>query len=85
MPPRVLILEAERDELVPKEHGDALEARCKELGLDATRQAISGALHMEVLVRSGGSKAVAEVIQQVARECIRTNPRPTSTSEVKKE
>jgi acetyl esterase/lipase len=67
-PPRVLILEAGRDELVPKEHGDALEARCNELRLDAKRQAISGALHTEVLVRSGGSKAVAEAIQQVARE-----------------
>jgi hypothetical protein len=41
--PKIVILEAERDELVPKSHGDALEKRCIDLGLDVKRHVIRGA------------------------------------------
>lgn len=67
-PPSVLILEAGKDELVPKEHGDALEQRCIELGLDVNRQVVSNALHTEVMVRPQGRMAVVEAIEGVGRE-----------------
>src|SRR6187402_244984 len=62
-PPKILILEAGKDELVPKEHGDALEQRCLEVRLDVDKKVISGALHTEVIVRSEGVLAVVETIE----------------------
>jgi acetyl esterase/lipase len=62
-PPKVLILKAGRDELVPAEHGDMLEQRCVELGLEVKKQVISGALHTEVLLRSEGRLAVLKAIR----------------------
>ncbi|PQE15938.1 alpha beta superfamily hydrolase protein [Rutstroemia sp. NJR-2017a BVV2] len=66
--PRVFILQAGKDELVPTSHGDMLQKRCAELGLDVKRKIVESALHNEVLVRGGGSAAIAEAIEQVARE-----------------
>ena len=63
--PRVVILEAERDELVPKSHGDALEKRCIDLGLDVKRHVIRGALHTEVMSRPEGRTIAAEAIRDV--------------------
>ncbi|KUJ08833.1 alpha/beta-hydrolase [Mollisia scopiformis] len=57
-PPSILILEAGRDELVPKEHATALERRCLEVGLGVKRRVISNALHTEVMARSEGRLAV---------------------------
>jgi acetyl esterase/lipase len=65
-PPRVLILEAGNDELVPREHGNALEMRCEELGLDVRKQVISNSLHTEIMVRPEGRIAVVEAIYCVA-------------------
>ncbi len=66
--PRVLILEAGKDELVPKEHTEFLERRCKELGLEAEKRTIGSALHVEVLMRPGGISAVIEAAEKVAME-----------------
>lgn len=66
--PSVLIVEAGRDELVPKEHGDALEKRCLDLGLDVRKVVISSAYHTEVMVRPGGRTVLVEDIESVARE-----------------
>lgn len=66
--PSVLIVEAGRDELVPKEHGNALEKRCLELDLDVQKQIIGGAYHTEVLVRPGGRTVFVEAIESVAGE-----------------
>lgn len=63
--PRILILEAERDELVPRQHGDVLEARCKELDLVVKRKIVGNALHTEVMSRSEGRMAVVEAIQSI--------------------
>jgi uncharacterized protein len=51
--PKVVILEAEKDELVPKSHGDELEKRCIDMGVDVKRHVIRGALHTEVMSLSG--------------------------------
>jgi uncharacterized protein len=48
--PEILILEAGKDELVPKEHGDALEQRCRELGLEVKKKVVGSALHTEVML-----------------------------------
>jgi uncharacterized protein len=63
--PKVVILEAEKDELVPKSHGDALEKRCIDLGLDVKRHVIRGALHTEVMSRTEGRSTAAEAIRAV--------------------
>ncbi|KAE8451107.1 hypothetical protein EG329_004779 [Mollisiaceae sp. DMI_Dod_QoI] len=62
-PPGVLILEASKDELVPKEHGDILEKRCFELGLNVRKKVIGGALHTEIMARPEGRLAVVEAIE----------------------
>jgi pimeloyl-ACP methyl ester carboxylesterase len=74
--PKVWILEAERDELVPKDHGDMLERRCLELGLDVHKKVIGSALHTEVMVRSGGVNAVVEVLEAVAKDKYHTGISP---------
>jgi uncharacterized protein len=66
--PSVLILEAGKDELVPNSHGDMLEKRCLEVGLDVRKKVIHGALHTEVMVRPEGRLAVVEAVHSVARE-----------------
>lgn len=58
----MVILVAGRDELVPKEHGDVLKARCKALGLNARRQVIDYSLHTEIMFRMEGRKAIVEAI-----------------------
>lgn len=66
--PSVLILEAGKDELVPKDHGDALENGCVELGVNVKRLVISNAFHTEVMVRSQGVLAVVEAIERIAEK-----------------
>lgn len=58
---KVVILEAEKDELVPKSHGDAIEKRCIDLGLDVKRHLIRGALHTEVMSRPIAAEAIRAV------------------------
>ncbi|QSZ29668.1 hypothetical protein DSL72_004184 [Monilinia vaccinii-corymbosi] len=63
--PHILILQAGKDELVPESHGESLEQRCLDLGLEVKREVIQRALHNEVLVRGGGSSIIAEAIRDV--------------------
>ena len=63
--PNIVILEAEKDELVPKSHGDTLEKRCIDLGLSVKRHVIRGALHSEVMSRPEGRTIEAEAIGAV--------------------
>lgn len=60
--PDVEILEAGKDELVPKTHGDVLENICLEVGLRVRRHVIDGALHNEVMFRPGGYEIITQVI-----------------------
>ncbi|CCD33806.1 similar to alpha/beta superfamily hydrolase [Botrytis cinerea T4] len=64
-PPRILILQAGKDELVPESHGGMLEKRCSDLVLEVRKEVIQSALHNEVLVRGGGSTIIAEAIRDV--------------------
>ena len=56
--PRILILQAGLDEIVPSSHGQDLERLCKELGFPTARRIVRGALHSEALLRSEGRVAV---------------------------
>jgi uncharacterized protein len=60
--PRVLMLPATRDEIVPMEEADKLEKICKELGIDYERRDVVGALHNEATVRRDGQQSVAKFI-----------------------
>ncbi|KAI9719386.1 MAG: hypothetical protein M1812_003457 [Candelaria pacifica] len=66
--PRVLILQAGQDELVPREHGFELEALCKEIGITVERKEITGALHTEVMARSEGQAAVVSYLRHIVDE-----------------
>lgn len=66
--PSVVILEAERDELVPSSHGELLEQRCVGLGLQVEKKIIFGALHSDVMFRPEGRLAVLAAVQKVVRE-----------------
>jgi uncharacterized protein len=62
VPPRVFILEAGRDELVPPEHGIKLLQRCLELGVSVKKKSVNGAYHNEAIVRGEGKRAVVDAI-----------------------
>lgn len=64
--PYVFILEAGKDELVPSSHGEMLERRCMELGVNVRKKVVGNALHTEVMVRHEGLLAVVETIRDVA-------------------
>lgn len=66
--PKVLILQAGGDELVPKEHGVELEAIARRSGMDVRRAVVSGALHHEVLAKPHGRAAVVEFLKKVGQE-----------------
>nr|POE47835.1 protein bem46 [Quercus suber] len=61
--PRILLLAATRDEVVPPEEISKLEKLCINLDFELERKAIHGALHTEATTRREGQKAVAEFIQ----------------------
>lgn len=64
--PAILLLEAGRDELVPKSHGDELENLCTELGLEAERISVPSAYHTEAMDRTEGRIAVSRAIMASA-------------------
>jgi fermentation-respiration switch protein FrsA (DUF1100 family) len=66
--PTILIIQAGKDELVPKEHGDTLQRRCLVLNLDVQKKIISGSLHTEVMVRHEGRMAVVEAVEAAVGE-----------------
>lgn len=64
--PKVIILEAGKDELVPRGHGAVLEKRCRDVGLSVEKRTIGGAFHTEVMVRPEGRMAVVEAVQKLS-------------------
>ena len=62
--PRVLILQAEKDELVPAEHGSEIENVCRQVGMEVEKMVVKGALHSEVVVKGGGRGAITEFLQK---------------------
>ena len=66
--PRVLILQAAKDELVPPEHSRELEDLCKGQGfVDVQRKVIAGALHTEVLTRPEGRKSIVTFLRRLGQ------------------
>lgn len=64
-PPHITLVVAERDELVPTDHGARLEERGREVGLTVERKIIRGTFHNDVMFRPEGRKAVADAIEKV--------------------
>ncbi|PHH70184.1 hypothetical protein CDD80_6174 [Ophiocordyceps camponoti-rufipedis] len=69
-PPAVYLVEAAKDELVPRDHAAALQRRCQDLGLAVTRISIAGALHNDVMVRKSGKQAIAESISEAVTKAV---------------
>ncbi|KXT16244.1 hypothetical protein AC579_6954 [Pseudocercospora musae] len=63
--PKILLLPATRDEVVPRNEVGKLESICNELDLPMKRKDIDGALHFEATVRKDGQAAVAGFVADV--------------------
>ncbi|KAK1595891.1 Alpha/Beta hydrolase protein [Colletotrichum navitas] len=66
--PRITIVEAGRDELVPAEHGAKLVQRCEEVGLTVEKKTVRNAFHNDAIFKLDGRRAVVDAIEQVAAE-----------------
>ena len=64
--PRILLLPATRDEVVPAEEADRLESICKDLGFEHERKDVVGALHNEASIRRNGQQSIARFIADIA-------------------
>ncbi|KAK4229101.1 Alpha/Beta hydrolase protein [Podospora fimiseda] len=67
-PPSVYIIQAERDELVPKEQTDKLYQRCVDVGLKVERGVAPSAYHQEAIARPHGKKLAAAAILKLAKQ-----------------
>lgn len=65
--PNVLVLPGTRDEVVPPEAADQLEALCNDLEFPAERRNIEGALHHEVSSRRDGQAAIARFVVETSQ------------------
>ncbi|TEA12049.1 Monoacylglycerol lipase ABHD12 [Colletotrichum sidae] len=63
--PKVTIVEAGKDELVPADHGEKLIRRCEDVGLEAEKKTVRSAFHNSAVILLEGRKAVADAIEQV--------------------
>lgn len=68
MPPKVLIVQAENDEIVPSKITDDLEGMGKEAGLSITRKIIKRALHQDAMMRTEGRQTVTNFVLDAASE-----------------
>ncbi|KAK4181311.1 Alpha/Beta hydrolase protein [Triangularia setosa] len=71
--PSIYILQAERDELVPKEQTERLYRRCTELGLPVEKGVASVAFHQEAIARGPGKKLASEAILKLAKRALDTS------------
>lgn len=62
---RILILQAEKDELVPASQSLELEAYAREVGSDVKRIEVRGALHNEVSMKAAGREAIVGFLRAV--------------------
>lgn len=67
-PPKILLMIASRDEIVPEIQADQLENLCQDLKLDTQRENILGALHTQASTLERGKNAVVTFLNS-------TNPR----------
>lgn len=66
--PKVFILEAGRDELVPQSHAEGICSRCEEVGLPIEKAVVPLAFHNEAILRGAGRRAVARAIETHAAD-----------------
>ncbi|KAF2770241.1 alpha/beta-hydrolase [Teratosphaeria nubilosa] len=69
--PKLLLMPATRDEVVPAEEIERLEGVCKDLRLECEKQNVVGALHTEATTRREGQASVANFLLDVVdkRHC----------------
>ncbi|PWY86742.1 alpha/beta-hydrolase [Aspergillus heteromorphus CBS 117.55] len=60
--PPILILSAEKDEVIPPHAANDLETAGRSLGLDITRKQVLGAMHTEASVKAEGKRALVDFI-----------------------
>ena len=63
--PKILILQAGKDELVPVSQALELEACAQEIGLKVSRLEVQGALHNEVTMKAFGKAAIASFLSSI--------------------
>lgn len=63
--PKVLILSAGKDELVPAGHALKLESLCRQLGMDVNRVVVQDALHTNVITKYTGRMAVVAFLKDI--------------------
>lgn len=68
MLPKLLILDAETDEVVPREHGEQLAQLASALGFDVRQKSVKGVLHHEVMLKGSGKADLAMFLQDVVRK-----------------
>ncbi|KAK0618413.1 Alpha/Beta hydrolase protein [Bombardia bombarda] len=68
--PGIYILEAARDELVPKEQGEKLYQRCIDLSLHVEKATVPVAYHSEAIARGDGKKLAAQAILQLTQRAL---------------
>lgn len=59
-PPKVLMVVASGDEIVPRVQADQLETLCKDLRLDVTRKDVLGALHTQASSLEQGKRVISD-------------------------
>ncbi|CAD0087670.1 unnamed protein product [Aureobasidium vineae] len=59
-PPKVLMIVASGDEIVPRVQADQLETLCKDLRLDITRKDVLGALHTQASTLEQGKRVISD-------------------------
>ncbi|KAL8813471.1 MAG: hypothetical protein Q9223_007029 [Gallowayella weberi] len=64
--PKLLILQAANDELVPSSQSVELEETCRGLKLDAERIVITGALHTDVATKSQARRAIVDFLRELS-------------------
>lgn len=62
--PKILILQAGADELVPSTHAETLEEKAKELGMDVKRVSVRGALHNDVSGKVVGRREIVGFVRE---------------------
>lgn len=69
--PMVYILEAERDELVPKEQTENLYRRCVDLGLTVEKGTAPVAFHQQAIARGDGKKLAAQALLKMTQSVLK--------------
>lgn len=59
---KILLLQAENDEIVPDGQASILEDACRAKGLSVTRQVVAGALHQDIMMKPMGRKRINDFI-----------------------